>query len=198
MNNEIIKVIERYCMGITPTDNQLMEITDVAASYNCDMNDVLNLIENYKNGPTREELDAQIRLQKEREEQEKREREERIRKEEEQRRLEAEKRRKAEEEAARVQRAREIEARESELRARKEQEKKQKLEEEKLRAEKERISKRKKMFLWIVIALTIVTLIIIYIVNPQLLFLIVRRIVGIAIIFALMIGFFWFLNKIEG
>lgn len=55
---ELVKLIEKYCMGLQPTDAQQDEIFDKVAELNADIQEVADLMEKLQNGPTLEEIKA--------------------------------------------------------------------------------------------------------------------------------------------
>lgn len=55
--SKLKKLIEQYCMGVAPTDNQMDEIMDLAISLSADSEEVAQYMEQLLNGPTKEELE---------------------------------------------------------------------------------------------------------------------------------------------
>jgi predicted nucleic acid-binding Zn-ribbon protein len=106
--NKLKKLIEKYCMGVNPTDSQLDEIMNLAIELSADSNEVAAYIEKMQNGPTKEELEAELKAKAEAERKAKAEAErkakaeaERKAKAEAERKAKAEAERKAKEEAER-------------------------------------------------------------------------------------------------
>ena len=63
--NKLKKLIEKYCMGVNPTDSQLDEIMNLAIELSADSNEVAAYIEKMQNGPTKEELEAELKAKAE-------------------------------------------------------------------------------------------------------------------------------------
>ena len=57
--NKLNQLIEKYCMGVSPTDSQLDEIMHLAIELSADSNEVAAYIEKMQNGSTKEELEAE-------------------------------------------------------------------------------------------------------------------------------------------
>lgn len=89
---ELKQLIEKYCMGMKPTDAQTDEIFDKVFALGADTVEAANMMEKLQNGPTREQMEAQRRAeeQRAREEAERKAKEEAERKEAERKRQEAE------------------------------------------------------------------------------------------------------------
>ena len=133
--NKLKKLIEKYCMGVNPTDSQLDEIMHLAIELSADSNEVAAYIEKMQNGPTKEELEAELKAKAEAEFKAKAEAERKAQAEAE-RKAKAEAERKAKEEAQRKAMA------EAERKAKAEAERKAKVEaERKAKAEAERKAK---------------------------------------------------------
>ena len=168
------KLIEEYCMGMTPTDAQMDKINDLSLELEADPDEVVKYIEELMSGPTKEEREAIAKAEAERKAKEEAERKakaeaerkakaeaERKAKEEAERKAKAEAERKAKAEAER--KARE----EAERKAREEAERKAKAKveaERKAKAEAERIAEEKaakkiKRNLWISLAIGILPII---------------------------------------
>ena len=64
--NKLKRLIEKYCMGVNPTDSQLDEIMNLAIELSADSNEVAAYIEQMQNGPTKEELEAELKAEAER------------------------------------------------------------------------------------------------------------------------------------
>ena len=162
------KLIEEYCMGMTPTDAQMDKINDLSLELEADPDEVVKYIEELMSGPTKEEREAIAKAEAERKAKAEAERKakaeaerkakaeaERKAKEEAERKAKAEAERKAKAEAER--KARE----EAERKAREEAERKAKAKveaERKAKAEAERIAEEKaakkiKRNLWISVAI---------------------------------------------
>ena len=139
--NKLKKLIEKYCMGLNPTDSQLDEIMNLAIELSADSNEVAAYIEKMQNGPTKEELEVELKAKAEAERKAKAEAElkaeaERKAKAEAERKAKAEAERKAKAEAERKAKA------EAERKAKAETERKAKAEaERKAKAEAERKAK---------------------------------------------------------
>ena len=139
--NKLKKLIEKYCMGLNPTDSQLDEIMNLAIELSADSNEVAAYIEKMQNGPTKEELEVELKAKAEAERKAKAEAElkaeaERKAKAEAERKAKAEAERKAKAEAERKAKA------EAERKAKAEAERKAKAEtERKAKAEAERKAK---------------------------------------------------------
>ena len=63
--NKLKRLIEKYCMGVNPTDSQLDEIMNLAIDLSADSNEVAAYIEKMQNGPTKEELEAELKAKAE-------------------------------------------------------------------------------------------------------------------------------------
>ena len=141
--NKLKKLIEKYCMGVNPTDSQLDEIMNLAIELSADSNEVAAYIEKMQNGPTKEELEAELKAKAEAELKAKAEAERKAKAEAE-RKAQAEAERKAKAEAERKAKAeaeRKAQA-EAERKAQAEAERKAKAEaERKAKAEAERKAK---------------------------------------------------------
>lgn len=122
ISKEIKVLIEEYCMGVRPTDEQLNEIVDAAIASSSEPMEVGKYIDALQNGPTKEEAKRKA------DEEAKRKAEEEAK-----RKAEEETRRKAEEEAKR--KAGEEAKRKAEEEAKRKAEAKHKAEEEKKRQE---------------------------------------------------------------
>ena len=152
------KLIEEYCMGMTPTDAQMDKINDLSLELEADPDEVVKYIEELMSGPTKEEREAIAKAEAERKAKEEAKRKA---KEEAERKAKAEAERKAKAEAER--KARE----EAERKAREEAERKAKAKveaERKAKAEAERIAEEKaakkiKRNLWISLAIGILPII---------------------------------------
>ena len=143
---QVKTLIEKYCTGVKPSDEQLEEIFDAAFAAGADSTEVGQYMEILSNGPTREEIEAQKAAEAKRkaEEEAKRKAEEEAKR----KAAEEEAKRKAEEEAKRKA--------EEEAKRKAEEEAKRKAEEEaKRKAEKKRKIKRW-CFLFLVVALLFV------------------------------------------
>ena len=57
--NKLNQLIEKYCMGLSPTDRQLDEIMNLAIELSVDSSEVAAYIEKMQNAPTKEELEAE-------------------------------------------------------------------------------------------------------------------------------------------
>ena len=57
--NKLNQLIEKYCMGVSPSDSQLDEIMHLAIELSADSNEVAAYIEKMQNGSTKEELEAE-------------------------------------------------------------------------------------------------------------------------------------------
>ena len=144
MNNELEELIEKYCMGIQPTDAQMDEIFDKAIETGADSQEVSSYMKWMQNGPTREErLEAERRAKEEAERKE-REKAERERREceEAERRAREKAERQAREKAERERREREEAARRAREKA--EQERKEREEAERRAREKAERERKKR------------------------------------------------------
>ena len=142
MNNELKKLIEKYCMGMQPTDAQLDEIFDMAANTGATASEVSSYIEEMQNGPTREErLEAERKAKEEAERKAKEEAERKTReKAERERREREEAERRAREKAERERKERE----EAERKAREKAERERKEREEAERRAREKAKRERK------------------------------------------------------
>lgn len=165
--NELIKLIEKYCMGKQPTDTQQDEIFDKVAELVADPIEVVNLMQELQKGPTREEREAKEREAKAKAEREARAKEER-------------------EAKAKAER----EAKEREAKAKAEREAKERAEREAILKAEEMATKRKKKIVWTtVFALLILTAVICCYIFRYLLWFILS---GVAVLGAIA---FFFLAK---
>ena len=89
IQKELKQLIDKYCMGVVPTDAQQDEIFDMVAELGADTQEVADYMKKMQAGPTREEIEKQ----------EAEEREKRRAQREAQERAKQEARRKAEQEA---------------------------------------------------------------------------------------------------
>lgn len=64
--SKLKQLIDKYCMGIQPTDTQIDEIMDLAISLSADSNEVTQYMEEMQQGPTKEEREAIARAEAER------------------------------------------------------------------------------------------------------------------------------------
>ena len=92
------KLIEKYCMGMTPTDAQMDKINDLSLELEADPDEVVKYIEELMSGPTKEEREAIAKAEAERKAKEEAERKAKA---EAERKAKAEAERKAREEAER-------------------------------------------------------------------------------------------------
>ena len=108
--SKIKTLIDKYCMGIVPSDEQMDEIMDLVVILNADQTEVSAYIKEKISGPTKEEIEAAANAEAARkaaedekkrlaEEEKRRKEEEKQKKEEEKRKAEEAERRKAEEKA---------------------------------------------------------------------------------------------------
>lgn len=58
IQKELKQLIDKYCMGIEPTDAQMDEIFDLVGEMGADPQEVAEYMQKMQNGPTREELEA--------------------------------------------------------------------------------------------------------------------------------------------
>ena len=65
IHNDIVNLIDKYCMGIRPTDAQLDEIFDKVAKLEADPLEVADYMEKMQNGPTREQREAKLKAERE-------------------------------------------------------------------------------------------------------------------------------------
>ena len=63
--NKLNQLIEKYCMGVSPTDSQLDDIMNLAIELSVDSSEVAAYIEKMQNGPTKEELEAELKAKAE-------------------------------------------------------------------------------------------------------------------------------------
>ena len=150
---QVKTLIEKYCTGVKPSDEQLEEIFDAAFAAGADSTEVGQYMEILSNGPTREEIEAQKAAEAKRKAEEEAKRkaaeEEAKRKAEEEakRKAEEEAKRKAEEEAKRKAEAEAKRKAEEEAKRKAEEEAKRKAEEEAKRKIKEEIKKQIREYL---------------------------------------------------
>lgn len=64
--SKLKQLIDKYCMGIQPTDTQIDEIMDLAISLSADSNEVVQYMEEMQQGPTKEEREAIAKAETER------------------------------------------------------------------------------------------------------------------------------------
>jgi cation transport ATPase len=64
--SKLKQLIDKYCMGIQPTDTQIDEIMDLAISLSADSNEVAQYMEEMQQGPTKEERKAIAKAEDER------------------------------------------------------------------------------------------------------------------------------------
>ncbi len=160
------KLIEEYCMGMTPTDAQMDKINDLSLELEADPDEVVKYIEELMSGPTKEEREAIAKAEAECKAREEAERKakaeaERKAKAEAERKAKAEAERKAKEEAERIAKA-EAERKtkeEAERKAKAKAEAERKAKEEAERIAEEKAAKKIKRNLWISVAIGILPII---------------------------------------
>ena len=64
--SKLKQLIDKYCMGIQPTDTQIDEIMDLAISLSADSKEVAQYMEEMQQGPTKEEREAIAKAEAER------------------------------------------------------------------------------------------------------------------------------------
>ena len=144
------KLIEEYCMGMTPTDAQMDKINDLSLELEADPDEVVKYIEELMSGPTKEEREAIAKAEAECKAREEAER-----------KAKAEAERKAKEEAERIAKA-EAERKtkeEAERKAKAKAEAERKAKEEAERIAEEKAAKKIKRNLWISVAIGILPII---------------------------------------
>ena len=58
IQKELKQLIDKYCMGVVPTDAQQDEIFDMVAELGADTQEVADYMKKMQDGPTREEVEA--------------------------------------------------------------------------------------------------------------------------------------------
>ena len=62
IQKELKQLIDKYCMGVVPTDAQQDEIFDMVAELGADPQEVADYMQKMQNGPTREEVEAKKKM----------------------------------------------------------------------------------------------------------------------------------------
>ena len=62
--SKIKTLVDKYCMGVSPSDEQMDEIMDIVASLNADSAEVSTYMKQKMSGPTREEIDAKAKAER--------------------------------------------------------------------------------------------------------------------------------------
>ena len=62
IQKELKQLIDKYCMGVVPTDAQQDEIFDMVAELGADPQEVAEYMQKMQNGPTREEVEAKQKM----------------------------------------------------------------------------------------------------------------------------------------
>ena len=65
IQKELKQLIDKYCMGVVPTDAQQDEIFDMVAELGADPQEVADYMQKMQNGPTREEVEAKRKAERE-------------------------------------------------------------------------------------------------------------------------------------
>ena len=62
IQKELKQLIDKYCMGVVPTDAQQDEIFDMVAKLGADQQEVADYMRKMQDGPTREEVEAKKKM----------------------------------------------------------------------------------------------------------------------------------------
>ena len=62
IQKELKQLIDKYCMGVVPTDAQQDEIFDMVAELGADPQEVADYMQKMQDGPTREEVEAKKKM----------------------------------------------------------------------------------------------------------------------------------------
>ena len=62
IQKELKQLIDKYCMGVVPTDAQQDEIFDMVAELGADPQEVADYMQKMQDGPTREEVEAKQKM----------------------------------------------------------------------------------------------------------------------------------------
>ena len=62
IQKKLKQLIDKYCMGVVPTDAQQDEIFDMVAKLEADQQEVADYMRKMQNGPTREEVEAKKKM----------------------------------------------------------------------------------------------------------------------------------------
>ena len=62
IQKELKQLIDKYCMGVVPTDAQQDEIFDMVAELGADPQEVADYMKKMQDGPTREEVEAKQKM----------------------------------------------------------------------------------------------------------------------------------------
>lgn len=65
IQKKLKQLIDKYCMGVVPTDAQQDEISDMVAELGADRQEVADYMKKMQNGPTREEVEAKRKAERE-------------------------------------------------------------------------------------------------------------------------------------
>ena len=62
IQKKLKQLIDKYCMGVVPTDAQQDEISDMVAELEADRQEVADYMKKMQDGPTREEVEAKKKM----------------------------------------------------------------------------------------------------------------------------------------